>query len=333
MIITRTPFRLSFFGGGTDYPAWYSRNEGLVIATTFSQYCYITCRRLQPFFDYKSRVVYSKMETVQEHKDIEHPAIRGCLEYLNVEAGLEVHHDADLPARSGIGSSSTFTVGLLHALHGLRHEMPTNQQLAEEAIEVEHGLLNENVGIQDQIMAAYGGLRLIEMGPPCGEKKYHVTPLILPPEYLASLEKYILLGFTGITRFSSEIAEEQIQKMETGEVDFKELLSITKEALHLLRNTEDFEKIGRLLHQSWLIKRSLTNKVSNHLIDSLYKTGLRAGAFGGKLLGAGGGGFMMFFAPPERHNRIKEALPQIRVWVPFKMEMQGAQVIFHNDDY
>ena len=333
MIITRTPFRLSFFGGGTDYPAWYSRNEGLVIATSFSQYCYITCRRLQPFFDYKSRVVYSKMETVHAHKDIEHPAVRGCLEYLNMTSGLEVHHDADLPAKSGIGSSSTFTVGLLHALHGLNHKMPTKPQLAEEAIEVEHDLLAENVGIQDQIMAAYGGLRLIEMGPAFGEKKYRVTPLILHPEYLANLEKYILLGFTGLTRFATEIAEEQIQKMEKGEANLGELFSITKEALSLLQNNEDFEKIGRLLNQTWLIKRSLANKVSNHLIDSMYKTGLRAGAFGGKLLGAGGGGFIMFFAPPERHNRIKEALPQVRVWVPFKMETQGAQVVFHNDDY
>ncbi|MDT7041668.1 kinase [Candidatus Nitronereus thalassa] len=333
MIITRTPFRLSFFGGGTDYPAWYSRNEGLVIATTFSQYCYITCRRLQPFFDYKSRVVYSKMETVHEHKDIEHPAVRGCLEYLNMTSGLEVHHDADLPAKSGIGSSSTFTVGLLHALHGLKHEMPTKPQLADEAIEVEHSLLGESVGIQDQIMAAYGGLQLIEMGPSCGEKKYRVSPFILPPEYLINLEKFILLGFTGLTRFASEIAGEQIQKMEAGEVNLEELFSITKEALSLLQNNADLEKLGRLLHQSWLLKRSLTNKVSNHLIDSLYKTGLKAGAFGGKLLGAGGGGFMMFFAPPERHNRIKEALPQIRVWVPFRMETQGAQVVFHNEDY
>jgi len=333
MIITRTPFRLSFFGGGTDYPVWYSHNEGLVIATTFSQYCYITCRHLQPFFDYKSRVVYSKMETVQEHTDIEHPAVRGCLEYLNVTSGLEVHHDADLPAKSGIGSSSTFTVGLLHALHGLKHEMPTKSQLAEEAIEVEHVLLHENVGIQDQIMAAYGGLRLIEMGPSYGQKKYRVTPVILPPEYLANLEKYILLGFTGLTRFASEIAEEQIQKLEKGEVNLGELFSITKEALSLFQNNEDFEKIGRLLHQTWLIKKSLTHKVSNHLIDSLYETGLRAGAIGGKLLGAGGGGFIMFFAPPEKHNQIKEALSKIRVWVPFKMETQGAQVIFHNEDY
>lgn len=333
MIITRTPFRISFFGGGTDYPAWYSRNEGLVIASTFAQYCYISCRRLPPFFEYKTRIVYSKMESVQAHREIVHPAVRGCLEYLGVENGLEIHHDADLPARSGIGSSSSFTVGLLLALHGLRHEMPTKQKLAEEAIHVEQEVLNEKVGIQDQILSALGGFRLIEMGPGVGDKGYRVTPLIMPPDYLEDLQQHVLLGFTGLTRFASQIAEEQVRKMEKGESGVSDVLALAKEALNIFSNREDIQKLGALLHESWRLKRSLALGITNAAIDDLYEAGRAAGAFGGKLLGAGGGGFMMFLAPPDLHVRIKEALPQVRVWVPFKFDNDGAQVVFHNDEY
>ena len=333
MIITRTPFRISFFGGGTDYPAWYSQNEGLVIASTFAQYCYISCRRLEPFFDYKTRVVYSKIESVDEHKKIEHPAVRGCLEYLGAEGGLEIHHDADIPARSGIGSSSSFTVGLLLALHGLRHEMPTKQKLAEEAIHVEQSVLQESVGIQDQILSANGGFRIIEMGPEIGGQGYRVTPLILPPEFIENLRQHVLLGFTGLTRVASDIAREQIAKMEKGETRVSELLSIAKEALHLFRNHADVDCLGKLLHHTWLLKRSLAHGITTPEIDELYEAGLAAGAYGGKIMGAGGGGFIMFLAPPECHARIKEALSNIRVWVPFNFETHGAQVIFYNDEY
>ncbi len=333
MIITRTPFRLSFFGGGTDYPAWYLKNEGLVIASTFAQYCYISCRRLPPFFDYKTRVVYSKMESVSEHKDIEHPSVRGCLEYLQAADGLEIHHDADIPARSGIGSSSSFTVGLLLALHGLRYEMPTKEKLADEAIYVEQTLLQESVGIQDQILAANGGFRMIEMGPSVGSKGYRSMPLILPPEFLEYLRSHVLLGFTGLTRFASEIAKEQIKNMEKGESCVSDLLSITREALELFKKQSDLQHIGALLDQTWILKRSLAKGITSPEIDELYEVGRTAGAYGGKLLGAGGGGFIMFLAPPDRHQKIKEALKKIRVWVPFHFETDGAQVVFHNDEY
>ncbi|MBI2870517.1 MAG: kinase [Candidatus Omnitrophica bacterium] len=330
MIITRTPFRLSLFGGGTDYPAWYLKNGGLVIATSMAYYCYISCRFLTPFFDYKTRVVYSEIEAVKEHKDIRHPAARACLEFLEMEKGIEIHHDGDLPARTGIGSSSSFTVGLLAALHGLRHEMLTKERLAEEAIHIEQRVLNENVGIQDQILAAYGGLRVIEMGP---GPDYCVTPLILAPDYLRELQDHILLGFTGITRVASTIASKYIKVMEKKDDRFDEMHSITREALGTLRQNRDLERIGRLLHRSWMLKRSLAGDVTRPEIDALYEAGRRAGAYGGKLLGAGGGGFMMFLAPPECHERIWAALPQIKTWVPFRMDNQGSQIVFYHDGY
>ena len=333
MIITRTPFRISFFGGGTDYPAWFRQNDGLVIASTFSRYCYISCRRLPPFFDYKSRLVYSQVEMVREHREIKHPAVRGCLQFLDFDNGVEIHHDADLPARSGIGSSSSFTVGLLLALHGLRHEMPTKEQLASEAIHVEQDILKESVGIQDQILSANGGFRLIEMGPSVGDTGHRVTPLVLVPDYVKALEKHILLGFTGLTRIASDIAEEQLRTIEKGGSQLGEIFEIAQTALDLFKNCGDIERLGSLIHDSWILKRSMAHGVSDAVIDDLYDTGRRAGAFGGKLLGAGGGGFIMFLAPPESHARIKASLPKIPAWVPFAFDTQGSQVVFHNDNY
>lgn len=330
MIITRTPFRLSFFGGGTDYPAWYTAHGGLVVGTALARYCYLSCRRLPPFFDHKTRLVYSKIESVRDRREIRHPAVRGCLEFLDFDDGLEIHHDGDLPARSGIGSSSSFTVGLLLALHGLRHEMWTKQALADEAIKVEQEVLKENVGIQDQILAAYGGFRVIEMGPGV---TYRVLPLMLPPDYLKSLEAHILLGFTGLTRVASDVARAQIENIENGSSRMEEIHAIAKEALDLFDRRADFERIGKLLSHSWDVKRSLATGVTSAEIDDLHDIARRAGAFGGKLLGAGGGGFVMFLAPPERHARIKAALAALRVWVPSTLDTDGARVVFHTDDY
>lgn len=330
MIITRTPFRLSLFGGGTDYPAWYLQHSGLVIGTTFRRYCYLSCRVLPPFFDHKTRIVYSQIESVKEHSEIQHPAVRGCLQYLGVDQGLELHHDGDLPARSGLGSSSSFTVGLLLALHGLRHEMPTKRDLADEAITVEQRVLEEHVGIQDQILAAYGGFQVIEMGP---ETDYRVAPLVLPPEYQQALQVHILLGFTGMTRFASGVAEEQVRNIGSGQSRVGEILGIAREALRLLHKRAAFEQLGGLLHDGWQLKKSLGKGVSSPDIDAVYETAIRNGAYGGKLLGAGGGGFIMFLAPPERHQRIKDALPRLTVWVPVEFDTEGAQVIFHTDVY
>ena len=199
MVITRTPYRLSFFGGGTDYNPWYENNGGLVLAVGLAHYCYLTVRYLPQFFSHKSRIVYSKIESINEIRDIQHPSVRGCLEYLKISDGVEIHHDGDLPARSGLGSSSSFTVGLLHALYALKQQMVSPRQLAEEAVDVEQNLLKESVGVQDQIMAAHGGFRIIELGP---DANWNVKTMILPTEYLKSLEDHVLLGFSGISRMA-----------------------------------------------------------------------------------------------------------------------------------
>jgi D-glycero-alpha-D-manno-heptose-7-phosphate kinase len=329
MIITKTPYRLSFFGGGTDYRPWFEKNGGTIIASTIARYCYISIRQLPPFFEHKSRAVYSDVEMVESNSEFSHPSIKNCLSYLKIEEGLEIHYDGDLPSRSGIGSSSTFTVGLLNGLHALQYEMRSNKQLAAEAIHVEQNLIQEEVGIQDQIMASYGGLRIIEMGPGVG---YSVKPLFVAPDYLKALEDHILLGFSGISRFSMGFAKAQIDNIENGESNerLRTIQSLAEEALVLFREHACLEDIGRLLDKSWSMKRKLTKGMSNDIIDDVYETAKKKGAFGGKLMGAGGGGFFMLLAPPHKHDAIKAALPNIKVWVPFKMDQDGSQVIFHN---
>lgn len=329
MILTRTPFRVSFFGGGTDYNAWFTAHGGLVIGTTFHRYCYISCRLLPPFFDYKTRVVYSRTELIQDNHEIQHPSVRGCLDHLGIQDGLEIHHDGDLPARSGLGSSSAFTVGFLLSLHALRHHMPTKRKLADQAIRVEQEILHENVGIQDQVLASHGGMCVIQIDR---SGDYEVLPLILPPDYSRALEEHILLGFTGLTRNATAMAGEQIKRIQSGQSAMNEIHSIAQEALKLFNEHADLPKIGGLLDKSWRIKRSLATGVSSGNIDEIYETARRAGAYGGKLLGAGGGGFMVFFAPPCRHQQIRDALRGIKVWVPFKLDKTGAQVILHNDE-
>jgi D-glycero-alpha-D-manno-heptose-7-phosphate kinase len=330
MIITKTPYRLSFFGGGTDYLPWAESNGGLILAAALARYCYITVRYLPPFFDHRFSVAYSKVERVATVGEIEHPSVKHCLQYLGIEDGLEIHHDGDLPARSGIGSSSSFTVGLLNALHALRHEMCPERELADEAIHVEQDLIEEDVGIQDQIMAAHGGFRALEIKP---GGDYVTKPLIVTPEYLALLESSVLMGFSGISRYATKYAKAQIQNIHNGsaEKNLGEILCIAKEALSLFQSSFDIEEIGQLLDKSWMLKKALADGISNGILDDQYDTAKKAGAYGGKVMGAGGGGFVMFLAPPERHKHIKEALRgSIKVWVPFRMDHSGSQVIFHN---
>jgi D-glycero-alpha-D-manno-heptose-7-phosphate kinase len=332
MIITKTPYRLSLFGGGTDYNSWYEEHGGLVIGSAFAKYCYLTVRKLPPFFEHRSRIVYSKIESVLENREIQHPSVRGCLEFLDINDGLEIHHDGDLPARSGIGSSSTFTAGLLLALHVLKGQMPTKLRLAQEAIKVEQDVLKENVGIQDQVFASYGGLQLIDMGP---GNTFKVSPLILSADYKLSLEKHIMLGFTGFTRTSSDIAGSHIKNIKNGNSASRlvEIHSIAKEALRKFNALADFNEVGDLIHQTWLLKRSLSERVSNDIIDQIYNEAVKAGAYGGRLLGAGGGGFLFFLAPPERHQEIREALAGVvKVWIPFSFDTSGATVLLHTED-
>lgn len=328
MIISRTPFRISFFGGGTDYPVWYRENEGAVLATTIDKYCYISIRYLPPFFEYNNRIVWSKIEQTKEIKEIEHPSVRTTLKFLNINRGISLHHDADLPARSGLGSSSTFTVGLLHALHGLQGHLASKQQLADEAICVEQRLLEENVGCQDQIIAAHGGFNRINFA---GEDQIQIMPIVLSQNKLQLLQSHLLLFFTGLSRTASEIAKEQVEKTKDRKTELKAMYQMVGEGINILKGNKDLTEFGQLLHESWKIKRSLTNKISNPCIDELYNTALRAGAIGGKLLGAGGGGFFLVFANPEDHPKIKEQLRDL-LCVPFRFENLGSQIIFNERD-
>lgn len=329
MIITRTPFRISFFGGGTDYQPWFSQHGGLVVGTTFQRFCYISCRLLPPFFEYKTRILYSRTETVNRNNQIQHPAIRGCLQFLGIEDGLEIHHDGDLPARSGLGSSSAFTVGFLLALHVQQHRMLTKRDLANKAIKVEQDVLKENVGIQDQILTSHGGMLAIQIDR---SGSYETTPIVLSPDYRHAFEEHILLGFTGFTRDATKLSGIQMEGIREGKVDMSEIHSIAQEGWNFLMKQADFTELGKLLDDSWSLKRGLVSGITNSFVDELYKRAKKTGAYGGKLLGAGGGGFMMFLAPPSQHQRIKEALKEIKVWVPFKMNQSGAQVVFHTDE-
>lgn len=330
MIITRTPYRLSFFGGGTDYNSWFEKNEGLIIGSSFQKYCWITIRKLPPFFNHNTRFCYSQTEEVTDNFELKHPGARSCLKFLNIKDGLEIHHDGDLPARSGIGSSSSFTAGFLLALHAHQNKVISKRQLAEQAIYVEQKIEKQNVGIQDQIFASFGGMQVISMGP---SNTFSVSPLVLPPEYKKEFSSHILLAFSGFTRYASDSAKKQIDLIQQGKVDnqLKEIHSIAKEALSLFAKNEDFKEYGRLFDQSWKLKRSLTDSISNTEIDDIYEIAIKNGAYGGRLIGAGEGGFLMFFAPPERHSQIKTALNQIKVWVPFEVDNDGAKIILYHD--
>ena len=325
MIISRTPFRISFFGGGTDYPVWYQEEGGAVLATTIDKYCYITCRYLPPFFEHKTRIVYSKIENVKTNDEIKHPAVRGVLEYMKIDHGVEIHHDGDLPSRTGLGSSSAFTVGFLHALKALRQVMPTKMELAKEAIKVEQEILKENVGCQDQVMAAHGGLCRLEFYP---NHDIHVTPIILSQERLQDFQDHLLLYFTGFSRMASEIAQEQIELTQYRKKELRAIYQTVQEGVSILTRGNKLTDFGLLLNEAWKIKRSLTSKISTPMIDNIYQTAKRAGTIGGKLLGAGGGGFLLLFAKPEDHPMIKEALQGL-LRVPFSFETNGSQIIFY----
>lgn len=326
MIISRTPFRISFFGGGSDYPAWYMKYGGKVLGTTIDKYCYISTRYLPPFFRYKHRIVYSNMEYVNTFDEIQHPAVRGILKTFNPSQGMEIHHDGDLPARSGLGSSSSFTVGLLHALHALRGQMRTKRQLAEEAVHMEQHILAENVGSQDQIFATYGGLNTIDFHR---DGQFDVQPVILPKNRLTEFQGHLMLCFTGITRIASEVAKSHIENLEKRKKEIQKMQEMTEEAIKLLADhNTPIELFGKLLHENWKYKRSLSDKISSPEIDQIYQTAMDCGALGGKLLGAGGGGFMIFFAPPAAQVKIREQLNKL-VHVNFRFEFLGSKIVIY----
>ena len=326
MIITRTPLRISFFGGGTDYPVWYGENGGAVLNATINKYCYINCRYLPPFFHYKYLIRYMLREETQSIAEIKHPSVRECLKFMKVIKGIEMVHTSDIPARSGVGSSSAFTVGLLNALYALTGKMITKRQLARDAIHVEQNLIKENVGSQDQVAVAFGGFNKVEFG---GEKEFLVYPVTITKEKLEDLQSHLMLFFTGFSRNASEIAGHQIKNTHGKKKELTAMHQMVDEAIGILNSRDNkISDFGKLLHESWKLKKSLTHLISSDAIDEIYETGRRAGAIGGKLLGAGGGGFIMFFVPPEKQEKMKEKLKNT-LYVPFRFEDLGSQVILY----
>ena len=325
MIISKTPFRISFFGGGTDYPVWYRENQGAVLSTTIDKYCYITIRYLPPFFPHKHRIVYSKIEMVNDINEILHPAVRATLQFLNIDKGIEIHHDGDLPAKTGLGSSSSFTVGLLNSLYALKGVIPSKLQVAKEAIHIERDILKENVGAQDQVAAAFGGFNKINFN---GKDEIKVEPITIKKERMEELDNHLMLFFTGFSRIASDIAKSQIENTPNKKRELSLMRQMVDEAIKILNEKGDIKDFGKLLHEAWLLKKSLTDKISTPEIDNIYEKALEAGALGGKLLGAGGGGFMVLFVPPENQPGVREKLKNL-LEVNFNFENEGSQIIYY----
>jgi len=318
MFVIKTPLRVSFAGGGTDYNEYYRRFGGQVITTTIDKYCCVIARKMPPFLGSKYRIFWSKAESPDRIEDIKHPGVRGCLEYMKMDEGIEVNHAGDLPARSGLGSSSSFTVGMLHAIHKMRGEEVSQSQLAVEAIEVEQDVLKEMVGIQDQIQCAHGGVNHLRFNK---DGSYSISPVIF--DY-ARVESHLMLCFSGLQRFASEVAKDQVSNFKHKEMELREISDMVPSVIGAMKH-DDMEFLGKLMDESWELKKSLSDKITSPELDDLYKTAMKAGAYGGKLLGAGGGGFFLFVAPPELHQSIAEKLGLI--CVPVKFEFKGSHVL------
>ena len=323
MIITKTPFRMSFFGGGTDFPEFYKEHGGSVISTTFDKYCYVTVRHLPPFFDYANELVYSRTERVTDVEDIEHPAIREAMKWLDMQQ-LRVTYEADLPARTGLGTSSSFAVGLLNAFCALKGKYADKRKLADEAIHLERVLCKENGGIQDQIAASFGGFNRINFD----DSGYQVQPVIISGERKEQLCDNLMLFFTGFSRFSSQIQSAYQQAMADKTAQLLELKNTVDEAEKILTNKCDLSEFGRLLDYTWKLKRGIVSQISTESIDGLYDTAMKAGALGGKLLGAGGGGFLLFYVEKDKQPQVRQALQNL-MEVPFRFENTGTSVLYY----
>ncbi len=325
MIISRTPFRVSFFGGGTDYPKWFQEHGGVVLSTSIDKYCYITCRYLPQFFEHNYRIVYSKIENVRTIDEIVHPAVRAVLEYYHCAKGLEIHHDGDLPARSGLGSSSSFTVGLINAVMALNGSYISKEALAAQAIDIEQNVIGESVGSQDQISAAFGGFNRIEF---LRDGSFQVTPIILRKYRLHELQDSLMLYFTGLSRNAPEIAQSKIANFKNRETELLRMKAMVDEAITLLQGNGPIADFGRLLHESWQYKRTLSSKVTTPEVDDIFDIAMANGAIGGKLLGAGGGGFVLLVVPPERQAQVRDKLQHL-VNVPFRFESSGSRIVLY----
>ncbi|HUK60457.1 MAG TPA: kinase [Stellaceae bacterium] len=328
MIITSTPYRISFFGGGTDYPDWFRQHGGAVLAASINRYCHLSCRFYPPFFEHKHRIVWSRIELVKETGEIAHPAVREAVRYLGVEEGLEIHHDGDLPARAGLGSSSAFAVGILHSLYALKGMLVSKQQLAREAIHLEQKLLHEDVGVQDQITTAFGGLNLIEIDRNGG---FEVRPMPISLLRKRELEDNLMLVYTGIARTASDVAKQQIAAIPAQTEALHRMRELVSRASDILVSGRDLAGFGELLHEGWLLKRGLTPAISTPLIDELYDDARRAGAVGGKLLGAGGGGFVLLFVRPRDRQKVLDALKRY-LMVPFEFESSGTHIVLYEPE-
>lgn len=324
MIITQTPFRMSFFGGGTDFPGFYKEHGGAVISTSFDKYCYVNVRHLPRFFDYSTELSYSKIERVTDVEQIVHPAIREAMKYLDMQE-IRLTYEADLPARSGLGTSSSFAVGMLNAFYALKGKYADKRKLADDAIYLERVLCKESGGIQDQIAASYGGLNRINFTA----EGYEVNPVIISPERKKQLNRNLMLFFTGFSRFSSDIQQNTQKALGDKTAELLEMLTLVDEAERVLtaRGT-DLSEFGRLLDYTWKLKRGISGGISTDSIDGLYAKGIAAGALGGKLLGAGGGGFLLFYVDEDKREAVREALSEL-LYVPFAFENSGTRVIHY----
>lgn len=326
MIVSKTPFRISFFGGGSDFPQWYNENGGAVLSTTINKYAYINCRYLPSFFEYKHRLTYSTIESVTHTSEIQHPVIKAVFEKYGVEEGLEIGYNADLPARSGLGSSSSFTAGLLNALHALKGIKLTKKELLDLTLEIEHDVLRENSGSQDQTAAAYGGFNFIQFSQ---ERGIIVEKVIAPDENLKKLEDSILLVFTGIQRFADNIEEDKIAQIKSKKAYYATMQQMAIEAYAQLQSTNfSIVEFGKLLNESWKIKQNLSDKVSNNHIVKIHDAGMAAGALGSKLLGAGGGGFVLFLVDQDKRQRVIDKLSPL-INIPIKFDHTGSSIVIY----
>lgn len=326
MIISRTPHRISFFGGGTDYPAYFMEHGGRTLGTAIDKYSYLNVRKLPPFFKYKHRIVYSKQENVASIDEIQHPSVRETLRHLGMQYGVSIHHDGDIPARSGMGSSSAFTVGLLKSLLALEGRYISDQDLARQAIYIEQELIKENVGSQDQVFATYGGFNVVDF---LSNGEIRVEPVIVSPERLERFEDSWMLIFSGLSRNASEVAGEQICNTSKNISYLDEMKSLVTDALEVINHeSRDLREFGVLLNETWRLKRLLSSQISNIDLENLYDSAIRAGAVGGKLLGAGGGGFMLFYVEPEAKENVRKALNGY-LEVPFKFDFDGSKIIVY----
>lgn len=329
MILSRTPHRISFFGGGTDYPEYYREFGGKTLGVAINQYSYLSVRKLPPYFDFKHRIVYSKQENVTNLDDIIHPSVRETLKYMDVNYGISIHHDGDIPARSGMGSSSSFTVGLINSINALNAKMTSKSELLNESIHIEQNLIKENVGSQDQAFAAYGGLNVIDF---LQNGRIVVNPIIMPQDKMLKFQDNIMLFFSGLSRTASDVVAEQMKKTSINVPNLNRMKDLVDDAYDILVSDRNLNEFGELLNSTWELKKSLSSKVTNPQIDSMYSQAMKAGAIGGKLLGAGGGGFMAFYVEKENQEAVKVALKDY-LHIPFNFDFDGSKIVVYKPNY